>query len=79
MEYYDELDADRYSMRGVRKYRDGRLEACSYASESWRDEMPEGPFPPIDEINHDAEFSAKEISKAEFEAVWGLATRSPCP
>jgi len=79
VEYYDELDADRYSMRGVRKYRDGRFEACSYASENWRDVMPEGPFPPIDEINHDAEFSAKEISKAEFEAVWGLATRSPCP
>ena len=41
--------------------------------------MPEGPFPPIAEINLDPEFSAKEISKAEFEAVWGQATRSPRP
>src|ERR1043166_7129706 len=26
-EYYDELDADRWSIRCVRKYRDGRFEA----------------------------------------------------
>jgi len=78
-EYYDELDADRYSMRGVRKYRDGRFEACSYASENWRDVMPEGPFPPIDEINRDPEFAAKEISRAEFETVWSQATRSARP
>jgi len=64
VEYYDELDADRYCMRCVRKYRDGRLEACSYASDNWRDEMPEGPIPPTADINRDPQFSAKGISKA---------------
>ena len=75
VEYHDELDADRYSMRCVRKYRDGRLEACSYASDNWRDVMPEGPIPPIIEINRDPQFAAKEISKSEFEAAWNQANR----
>jgi len=76
VEYYDELDADRYSIRCVRRYRDGRLEACSYTSDNWRDEMPEGPIPPIADINRDSQFSAKEISKSEFEAAWNQAYRS---
>ena len=76
VEHYAELDADRYSIRCVRKYRDGRLDACSYASDNWRDEMSEGLFPPIAEINRDPEFSAKEISKSEFEAAWSQANRS---
>jgi hypothetical protein len=75
VEYCDELDAARYSIRCVRKFGDGRLEACSYASDNWRDVMPEGPFPPIVEINRDPEFSATEISKSEFESMWSQANR----
>jgi hypothetical protein len=75
-EYYDELDADRWSIRCVRKYRDGRFEAYSYVSENWRDVMPETPIPPLADINDQEKFSAKEISKAEFEAVWDQANRS---
>jgi hypothetical protein len=74
-EYYDELDATRWSIRCVRKYRDGRLEAFSYASSNWRDVMPEIPIPPIASINEDSELSAEEISKAEFENVWNDATQ----
>lgn len=76
VEWYDELDASRWSVRCVRKYRDGRLEAHSYASDDWRDVMPESPIPPFAIINHDLQSSAKEISKAEFEAVWNQANRS---
>jgi len=76
VEYYDELDADRYSIRCLRKYRDGRLEACSYASDNWRDMMPEGPIPPIADINRDPQFAAKEIAKSEFETVWSEANGS---
>jgi hypothetical protein len=72
-EWYDELDASRWSIRCVRKYRDGRLEAYSYASDNWRDVMPETPIPPVETINRDPEFSAREISRAEFEAVWSEA------
>jgi hypothetical protein len=76
VEWYDELDASRWSVRCVRKYRDGRLEAHSYASDDWRDAMPESPIPPLAIINHDSQFSAKEISKSEFEVAWNQANRS---
>jgi uncharacterized protein DUF6881 len=76
IEWYDELDASRWSIRCVRKYRDGSLEAHSYASENWRDVMPGSSIPPLEMINRDPQFVAREISKAEFEAVWSRATRS---
>jgi hypothetical protein len=75
VDWYDELDAKRYPLRCVRRYRDGRLEAFSYASDNWRDVMPEGPIPPVAEINSNPEFSAKEISKTEFETMWTEANR----
>jgi hypothetical protein len=75
VEWYDELDPARWSIRCVRKYRDGRLEAYSYASNNWRDVMPEAPIPPLAIVNRDSDFSAKEISKAEFETVWNQANQ----
>jgi hypothetical protein len=45
VEWFDELDAERWSIRCVRKLRDGSLKACSYASPDWRHEMPEVPIP----------------------------------
>jgi hypothetical protein len=75
VEWYDELDALRWSIRCVRKFRDGSLKAYSYASPDWRNEMPEVPIPPLKEINGSSDFLAKEISRAEFEVVWEEATR----
>jgi hypothetical protein len=68
-------NASRWSIRCVRKYRDGRLEAFSYAGDNWRDEMPESSLPVVEEINQNPEFAAREISKDEFEAIWRQATR----
>jgi hypothetical protein len=76
VDWYDELDPQRWSIRCVRRFRDGSLKACSYASPDWRDEMPEASLPPLEEINDNPEFVAKEISKAEFEVVWEEAIRS---
>jgi hypothetical protein len=75
IEYYDELDASRWSVRGIRTYRYGRLEAFSYASENSRDRMPESALPLVEVINKNPEFAAREISKGEFEAIWSQATR----
>jgi hypothetical protein len=75
VEDYGELDAGRWPMRWAKKYRDGHLEACSYASANWRDAMPEGEVPAISDINRDPQFCAKDISKAEFESVWNEANR----
>jgi hypothetical protein len=38
--------------------------------------MPEAPIPPLAEINAQEKFSAKEISKVEFDTVWDQANRS---
>jgi hypothetical protein len=75
VEWYDELDALRWSIRCVRRFRDGSLKAYSYASPDWRNEMPDVPIPPLQEINGNSDFCAKEISHAEFEAIWQEATR----
>jgi hypothetical protein len=84
--FWDELDESRWVIRCVRKYGDGRIEAYSHACANWRDVMPEAPVPSVPETNRDTAFEAREISKAEFEAVWrkacmiagrGVSARSP--
>jgi hypothetical protein len=73
VDWFDELDAGRWSIRCVRKYRDGSMRAHSYDSANWHTEMPEAPMPPLEEINNQPEFRAREISKAEFEVLWEQA------
>jgi hypothetical protein len=75
VEWYDELDALRWSIRCVRKFRDGSFKAYSYASPDWRNEMPDQPIPPLEEINENSDFVAREISKQEFEVAWEGAAR----
>jgi hypothetical protein len=75
VDWYDELDPQRWSIRCVRRFRDGSLKAYSYASPDWRHEMPEAPIPPLEGINDNPDFFAKEISKVEFEEVWEATTR----
>lgn len=73
VEFYDELDAERWSIRCVRIFRDGMAKAHCYANPDWRHVMPEAPFPPADEFSQQAGFLAKEITAEEFEAVWRAA------
>jgi len=73
IECYGELDRYRCPIRWIKRYRDGRLRACSYAHRNWPDMMPEAPISTITEINAVSGFSAREISAAEFEAVWRAA------
>lgn len=72
-EYFDELDAARWSIRCVRLYRDGRREALSYASPNWRDVMPSAAIDEPAVINRDTQFRARAISREEFERVWEAA------
>jgi hypothetical protein len=74
IEWYDELDASRWSTRCVRKYRDGRLEAFSYAGDNWRDNMPGSSLPLVEVINQNPAFFVREISRDEFEDAWSEAT-----
>lgn len=72
-EYYDELDAERWTRRCVRRFRNGQLAAYSYRSNNWRDVMPEAAMPLASEIDKDTQFRARDISQDEFEAVWAEA------
>jgi hypothetical protein len=72
-EYYDELDADRWSIRCVRLYRDGSYKAFSYASPNGRDVMPEAAIDEAHVINRDTQFRARADTRQEFEAAWNAA------
>jgi|SRR5882724_3537299 len=76
VEWFDELDALRWSIRCVRKFADGSVKAYSYAAPDWRYKMPDQPLPPLEEINKNPDFLGKEITNAEFEIVWEKATSS---
>ncbi len=69
-EWWDELDPSRFPIRCVRRYRDGRLERFGYEHPDWRDLMPVGEMPSLDEVNADPQFSMREIGRDEFEAIW---------
>lgn len=71
--YLDELDADRCSIRCIRKFVNGTTRAFSHDTPNWRDVMPEAAFPQIAEINADPQFTAREISREEFEIAWQQA------
>jgi hypothetical protein len=72
-EYYDELDAQRWTRRCVRKFRDGRLAAYSYRQHNWRDVMPEAPIQRAADINCDTQFLARNITQDEFAETWAEA------
>ena len=71
-EFYDELDADRWSIRCVRVNRDRSSVRFSYRSKNWRDVMPEAAIDTPDAINRDSQFRAREITKEEFEDAWQM-------
>jgi hypothetical protein len=67
---YSELDADRWEVRKVEVFRNGR---CGYASaegSSGGTELGKVPIPELTEIAKDPQFEPCEISREEFEAVW---------
>lgn len=76
-EYYDELDADRWSIRCVRVFRDRSLTRFSYRRKNWRDVMPEAAIDTPEIINRDSQFRARDITREEFETVWRSANLRP--
>jgi hypothetical protein len=68
--YIDEIDGERRSIRCIREFADGSIQAFSRTSTDWKDLMPEAALPPLDEINFDPQFKAHNISKKIFKEVW---------
>ena len=73
-EFFYELDKERWAIRGVERFSDGSVKVLSFADPNWRDLMPEAAIPTIEEINKSPEFSAREITRAEFEVIWTAAS-----
>lgn len=70
VEYYSELDPDRYETRNIGMFADGRSEDASTGDTV----LGSIPIPDLDEINAEQEFDVWEISAQEFEAKWRETT-----
>jgi hypothetical protein len=71
---YSEVGDDGYESRKVNLFPDGRLEWADAGHESADAGLGEIVVPPIAEIDEQAEFTAVEISRDVFEAMWAQAT-----
>ncbi|MEW2523550.1 hypothetical protein [Streptomyces sp. NPDC047071] len=71
--YLSELGDDGYESRKVQFYRDGRSEWSDESSETATVGLSEIPFPPLEEIASQPEFTAKVITPEEFESAWNEA------
>jgi len=75
---FSEIGKDRYELRKVEVYADGRLE---FAAEEWctgDTALGDLPVPPAAEIAADPQFIVESTSPTEFEAMWARAER-PSP
>jgi hypothetical protein len=70
---YSELDDDRWEVRKVEVYGDGRCDYANSTESTGSTLLGETPIPPLAEIAAAPEFGAEEISKHEFEEVWAKA------
>lgn len=74
---FSEIGKDRYELRKVEVYSDGRME---FATEEWNSgetALGEVPVPSEDEIAADPQFVVEPTSPSEFEGMWARAERPP--
>ncbi len=71
--FYHELDDDRWEVRKVELYRDGRMQFADSTHKCGSTGLGLAEHPPMKEIAADPEFRYQEISHAEFEAIWRKA------
>jgi hypothetical protein len=77
VEFYSEIDADRWETRKVEVFADGRLGHAPAARLAGDTRLSIVPLPALAEIAEQVEFEAREISAADFEATWHRATQAP--
>ncbi|MER8199226.1 hypothetical protein AB0407_35890 [Streptomyces microflavus] len=71
--YLSELGDDGHETRKVQFYRDGRSEWADGSFETATVGLSEIPFPPLEEISSQPEFTAQVITPEEFERAWNEA------
>ena len=72
---YSELDDDRWEVRKVEIFSDGRCGFASAAESAGSTGLGEAPIPVLAEIASDSQFEPVEITKEEFEDVWAKRKR----
>jgi hypothetical protein len=70
---YSEIDDAGLEVRKVEEYRDGRLDVADRTTETGSTFLSEEVMPGLEEINAQAEFEGRAITKEEFEAIWARA------
>ena len=73
-ELYSELDAQRYEIRKVEIFNDGKIGYASKTDTAHGTRLGIIPVPSITEIEAQGGFDINEISKNEFEEKWRKAT-----
>ncbi len=70
VELISEIDGQRYEVRKVEIWADGRTGYASRSEEVGGTGLGRRPVPPFSEIAADPQFKPYEISEAEFERHW---------
>ncbi|MFN7153418.1 MAG: DUF6881 domain-containing protein [Acidovorax sp.] len=65
-----ELDANRWELRKLEFFPDGRVGCAGPADETHGTKLGETPVPSLEEINAQAEFDGVEVDAAVFESLW---------
>jgi hypothetical protein len=72
---YSELDSERWELRKVEIYADGRMDRADAETQTGSTWLSVEPLIPIEEIRGQEPFEPETISAAEFEAIWHAAIR----
>lgn len=71
---YSELDHDRWELRKVEVFRDGRMGYADPDVVVGKIGLGDTPLPSLEKIAANPLFEPEVISKAEFEKIWEKAT-----
>jgi len=71
---YSELDHERWELRKVEIFPDGRMLYADPQVEFEETGLSMTPYPSYEESAADPVFEPEVISKAEFEKIWAMAT-----
>lgn len=74
VEFYSELDNERYEIRKVEVFRDGSYGYADKSNATKSTKLGVVPVPSIEEIAGDPEFDAKVITPKQFDEKWQEAT-----
>ncbi|MBY0547438.1 MAG: hypothetical protein K2W95_09115 [Candidatus Obscuribacterales bacterium] len=72
--YFEELDDSRYERRRIEIYRSGVICPMTARELEALGPVDHMPLPEVSDLNRDEDFEAEEITAAEFETQWQLAT-----